>query len=411
MEPLTSPRVSLDSFRLQALVVAAVMMAVSALGAIADAQPAAAFAPGHSRPVLFVHGVDVLFTKGTNCGADFDQMIGQMRSDGFVGGPLIKVGYYHSDTNCDLNLHSYAYYSDEDSWKEMAKAFSWYVYGEFTRHGIAVDVVGYSMGGLIARGAIWGSQKREAGFAPPLWVNGAVTMGTPHEGQSAYTSSLCPTHQCRTMIAGSPDLNWLNQNRHPSGENPETGGTLWTLIGSDSDGYVPWRSAISMNTAVDRKTVFAGVHHLGGNNYMHNWAVIDLVSNSLGVRSTRIWNPGTGKCMDIRAGNAAPFTPVQTYDCNGQFPQLWTHGNQATWGTINALGRCLARGGSGNNQPVYILPCSDSPGQNWFQGYDGTIRTPDGYCLDIPGGGYGNGLQLRTWYCNGSYAQNWQWLY
>ena len=145
-------------------VLAFVMMAFVA----ALATPAAARTDNKSKAVLFVHGYNPT-SNSTDCGSDFDQMIAQMRAEGFTG-PMVKVGFYTGDYNCNVNLRSYGSFSNSSSWKSIAKAFSTYVYNQYTSKGIAVDVVGYSMGGLIARGAVWGAQKQESGFAPAIDV-------------------------------------------------------------------------------------------------------------------------------------------------------------------------------------------------------------------------------------------------
>ena len=103
-------------------------------------------------------------------------MISQLRAEGFTGS-MVRVGFYSGDVNCDVNLRLYGLFSDSSSWKAISKAFSTYVYHAFTSRGIAVDVVGYSMGGLISRGAVYGAQKGESGFAAPIDVEDSVTLG------------------------------------------------------------------------------------------------------------------------------------------------------------------------------------------------------------------------------------------
>ncbi len=47
---------------------------------------------------------------------------------------------------------------------------------------MVVDVVGHSMGGLIVRGAVYGSSASQAGFSQPLMVEEAVMLAAPHDG-------------------------------------------------------------------------------------------------------------------------------------------------------------------------------------------------------------------------------------
>jgi len=252
------------------------LLAVTLLAGVMTANTAEARTNNKSKTVLFVHGYNPTSTS-TNCGADFDQEISQMRAEGFTGS-LVKVGYYSGDYNCNVNLHSYRSYGDRDSWKNIARAFSWYVYNTYTSRGITVDVVGYSMGGLIERGAILGSSRYEYGFSPPIDVEDAVTLGTPHQG-AAWYSYLCLWGQCSQLKPGSTDINWLNTNGNPQGRY----GTEWTNIGSYQDDVVPYSSAVSMSIPSSNKAVFSNVSHTGAfhTNYMHTPSVITRANNGL----------------------------------------------------------------------------------------------------------------------------------
>ncbi|MBI2704549.1 MAG: hypothetical protein HYX32_04570 [Actinobacteria bacterium] len=204
-------------------------------------------------------------------------MISQLRAEGFTGS-MVKVGYYSNDSNCNVNLHNYGSYGDRDSWKNIAKAFSKYVYSQYTSKGIAVDVVGYSMGGLIARGAVWGSQKGESGFSTPIDVEDAVTLAAPHKG-AAWYSYLCLWGQCSSLKPSATDINWLNGNGNPQGRY----GTEWTNVGSYQDDVVPYQSATSMSIPSGQKVVYSNVSHTGFiyPNYMHASNVVTRAGNGL----------------------------------------------------------------------------------------------------------------------------------
>jgi triacylglycerol esterase/lipase EstA (alpha/beta hydrolase family) len=242
-------------------------------GGRADAHTATA-----DKPVLLVHGYNAT-SNSTDCGGAFDSMIDRLRNEGFTG-PMIKVGFYSGDTNCDVNLRSYGSFGNSDSWKTVAKAFSQYVYREYTSRGITVDVVGYSMGGLIARGGIWGSQKGDGGFAPPIDVEDAVTLGTPHTG-AAWYSNACLWGQCRSLRPGASEFSWLNQDRNPQGRY----GTEWTTIGSPNDWVAPLASATAMSLPAEREPVFNDVSHMGlpGDypDYMHSDEVVSRSASAL----------------------------------------------------------------------------------------------------------------------------------
>lgn len=289
-------------WRVLVVSVLALMAWLVAVGARAPRADAWAFS--QTQPVLFVHGIN-LASNSTDCGADFDTMIGTMRSLGFSG-PMVRVGYYAGDVNCDASLRGFSPYADGDSWKRIAQAFSWYVYDTYTKNGKAVNAVGYSMGGLIIRGAIHGSQSGETGFSPPINVSQAATMGTPHHG-SPYAVACISAVQCASLRLGHPDITWLDGDCYPQG----SAGTLWTVIGSNDDAVVPWQSALYLCTFVDRKTVFETVTHIGNTNYMHNLGVQTLVGNSIGLPPNSFVSglPGN-KCIDVRGGSALPGTAV-----------------------------------------------------------------------------------------------------
>jgi hypothetical protein len=368
------------------------------------ASPAAALVPSTGNTVLLVHGYNPT-SDSTDCGGDFDTMISQMRSEGFTG-PMVKVGYYAEDVNCNVNLHSYGSYGDSDSWKKIAAAFSKYVYSQYTSKGVTVDVVGYSMGGLVARGAVYGALSGAAGFSSPINVSDAVTLGTPHNGAAWYSGFCFSGTQCSTLEPGSTDLNWLNQNGNPQG----TAGTTWTTFGSYQDDVVPWESAIYMSLPIERKVVFGEISHTGAfhPNYMHSWDVVNRADSALGTVPGKVTSGiNSGKCVDVRSSGTADGTPVQIYDCNGSGAQIWAHSSGGTT-VLTALGKCLdvTGGSSSSGTKVELWHCNTGTNQHWTIGSDHTLRSL-GKCLDVPSSNTTNGNQLQIWECNGTAAQRW----
>ena len=252
--------------------VVAVAVALTLLLGAAGVSPAAARTDDRAKPVLLVHGYNAT-SNSTDCGATFDTMIAQLRSQGFTG-PMVRVGFYTGDVNCDVNLRSYGSFSDSSSWKQIAKALSHYISRQY---GAApVDVVGYSMGGLIGRGAVWGSQKAESGFAPGINVEDVVTLGTPHNG-AAWYSSLCLWGQCTSLKPGATDLAWLNQNGNPQGLY----GTEFTTVGSNGDSVTPTASAHYMTIPSTNKVTYCCTPHTGTSNYMRTSTIITRSGNAL----------------------------------------------------------------------------------------------------------------------------------
>ncbi len=235
--------------------------------------PADARTDTKSKVTLFVHGYSL--SGGTNCGSDFDSMISSLRSQGFTGS-MVRVGYYTGDTNCDMSLRSWGSFSNGSSWKEIAKAFSKYVYSTYTSKGIPVDVVGYSMGGLITRGGVYGASNGQSGFSAPIDVEDMVTLGTPHNGAAWYTN-FCLWGQCSTMKPGATDIKWINQNGNPQGKY----GTEFTAVGSNGDSVVSAASATHMTLPSTREPIYANVPHTGNTNYMHDATVVARSASAL----------------------------------------------------------------------------------------------------------------------------------
>jgi pimeloyl-ACP methyl ester carboxylesterase len=216
--------------------------------------------PAKDRPIIFVHGWSAL-GAGVDCNANFGSLKSALRADGFTG-EMITIGYYDADRNCDVQLSDWGAVSDSTVWKDLAKVFSTYVYETFTEQGIAVDVVGHSMGGDIVRGAVQGAQANEPGFSAPLEVEDGVSFGAPFAG-AAWYSNLCFWGQCSQLKPGARDIQWLATNGNPQG----AGGTEWTAFASTTDDVVPASSALSITIPDDRKITYGNVEH---GDYMGN---------------------------------------------------------------------------------------------------------------------------------------------
>ena len=386
-----------------------VVLALAAGVFYSGSVPAQAFPPHTERPVLFVHGYR--FNNSYDCNS-WNGLENQLSTEG--GFPIAfmrTVGFYSNDSNCDVDLREYYGYDEGGSWIEKAKAFSWYVYYNYTIYDRAVDAVGHSMGGLIIRGAIQGAQAGEEGFSPPINVKGVVTLGTPHNG-AAWFTNFCFTGECSHLRPNSAAIDWLDDTPWPQGVQ----GTMWSAIGSTNDSVVPLASALDIVTYIDRRTTF---ERLGHGDYVGNWAVGNITQNYLTDEHKHMYAQGSGpawKCIDAKLSGTAPGTPVQLYDCNNSYAQLQTfttpvaHPGSPT--TIQILGRCLDVPGSRFEPGVLIQlwPCNGTSAQTWnFDASTWEIRI-QGLCLDVPNWNFSNWVQLQLWYCNGTTAQDW-WYY
>lgn len=226
-----------------------------------------------TKPILLIHGWGL--GADTDCGGTFDAMISKLKAAGFTG-PFVRVGFYSGARNCDVNLRSWGPVEDGSHSKVVAQAFSKYVYATYTSKGRAVDVVGYSMGGNVARGAVQGAQAKEAGFAAPIDVEDVVTLGAPMNG-AAWYSSFCLWGMCSSLKPGSDDVKWMQKVGNPQGAK----GTEWTAFGSDADAVTPVDSALKIDVPANRKVRYADVPHTGSDNYMGRADVVARAATAL----------------------------------------------------------------------------------------------------------------------------------
>ncbi|MCB1039111.1 MAG: hypothetical protein R2701_09020 [Acidimicrobiales bacterium] len=255
--------------RVARAVVGALVAVLVAVGATACEPPRQ---PAKDKPILFIHGWNA-FGGGQDCNGNFGSLESSLRSAGFTG-QMVTIGFYDSDTNCDVNLRDWGSGIDNGtSWKTLSQAFSKYIYETYTKKGQAVDLVGHSMGGLIARGAVKGSQAKESGFSAPLKVEDAVTLAAPHEGAAWYSNG-CLWGQCSGLKPGSSELTWLKENGNPQGVD----GTDWTVFGSTNDDVVPDSSALAMFVPDARKIRYSSLEH---SDYMGNATCQTRVAKAL----------------------------------------------------------------------------------------------------------------------------------
>src|SRR3984885_10563411 len=114
-----------------------------------------------------------------------------------------------------------------------------------------------------------------------------------------------------------------------------------------------------------------------------------------------------GLCVDVRGANAANFTPVQVYTCNGTNAQQWTVVEAGS--TLQALGKCMDvnGGGTANGTTVDLYTCNDTGAQVFEPQSNGELYNPQsGKCLDDTGYG-GSGTQLQIWACADTSNQQW----
>jgi hypothetical protein len=269
-----------------------------------------------SKPVIFIHGSDWFAPYGVDCPRSFAIMKSRLRDFGWTG-PLVAVSYYGHDTRCDASIgshgsHSVHYASGHDSngghtgntnIRHLGYHLAWYIYDRFTSKGIAVDVVGHSMGPLMIQYALAQVELHHPAFPPRLLVEDVVSLAGPFAGAKSIINT-CHTTQCAEMRAGSDFLAWLRANAwEPDGQ----GGTDWTAVSSADDNYVSAGSGTAMGAC--HKVIY-----LSSSNVEH----IDLLHD----------------------GAQAVTADVERKDCPGS----WTM-DRTYWWPVRATDMALTYGG------------------------------------------------------------------
>lgn len=258
-----------------------------------------------NTPVVYVHGYDP-DGSGYDCSNLWGNMTGFMTSHGFTG-PQVTAKYYWDDRNCGVDLNNFGnqntYYpggtvnggdSQNTDIRHIAYQFAWYVYNNYTSKGQNIGAVGWSMGGLIIRDAMYRVAAHDPNFPPSLLISNVVNFGTPHNG--ANIAQLCKSSniECTEMTPNSTFLNDLNAN----GQNPQgSGGTDWSIMGSDADGVVADDSATFMTA-----------------NHKVRYAASDLINHLDYMNETQTTNNASLSYSD----NGSPYTSTST----GQWPVL-----------------------------------------------------------------------------------------
>ncbi len=232
-----------------------------------------------ARSIVFVHGFNSPFTtdgssgNGASMGWDCQNKNVWGTAKPFLRkmtgiGDLRTIKYYQGDKNCDADLHAKAYAdhclhyqsggegTNNESIYHLSCLFAWYLYDNFGQKpgkpGSSEIVIAHSMGGLILREAIYQVQKKTATFPPNIGhITEAITLNTPHMGwdlkhveNAVVKWGACKNcQQIKDMNTFSPFMMELLDK----GQDPQAGGTEWTLIGSDCDEFVDGDSATIMN--------------------------------------------------------------------------------------------------------------------------------------------------------------------
>jgi pimeloyl-ACP methyl ester carboxylesterase len=164
---------------------------------------------------------------------------------------LTTIGYYPGDTGrCDVMIGDGAA-SNQRPIQDIARDLAIHIDREYTSNGRPVDIIGHSMGGLIARVALLGSAQGWAGFpSKKLNVDDVVTLSSPHQGVAKPSAH--DDEQWQQMRPGSGFIERLHENGSGLGDG-WADGTDWSLVGSHEDATVRHNSAIDKGNYADQK--------------------------------------------------------------------------------------------------------------------------------------------------------------
>lgn len=239
--------------------------------------------------VLLVHGYG-----DARAGQDCNGQVWRdaLEHSGRARQAITTIGYYAGDRRavghgpgCDAVIGDGAA-SNTRPIEDLARDLARYI---DRHHGSRpVNVVGHSMGGLIARVALLGSARGWPGFPPRLEVDNVVALGAPYRGLGPAVLDAHHDPQWDQMKPGSAFL----QRMHAEGELGQrwAAGTDWTLVGSEEDWTVPADSALDGEARADQKYRYRVDDASGRDRYeVHHYALRTHCSGEYHLRS---WRPG-----------------------------------------------------------------------------------------------------------------------
>lgn len=185
---------------------------------------------------------------------------------------MVTIGYYKGDTGqvggqnkCDFVIGN-KNADNSTSIRDIARDLANYIHDNYSP-GNPVDIVVHSMGGLITRVAVLGTYEHWEGFPESVFVQDIVTLGTPHQGvrggcpEDSWASDGDPCRQWNQMVpsdaGGSGFIDKLHESEPGAGDrgldDAWASGIDWSLVGSEEDPTVSYRSAIDQGYFANQK--------------------------------------------------------------------------------------------------------------------------------------------------------------
>jgi hypothetical protein len=148
--------------------------------------------------------------------------------------------YSSNDEDCPPSYTQHRHGIDTDL-RHNAWHVAWALHNRFTAQNETINVLAYSMGGLLIRYALThvlmeaGGQMSSHQWPSELDIRHIVTMGTPHAGTRYVGICGVVAYQAEQLCYNSATIDWME--RHA--QNPGFASTEWTLMGSDCDDVAP----------------------------------------------------------------------------------------------------------------------------------------------------------------------------
>lgn len=268
-------------------------------------KPVAAKPADPDPTVLFLHGIlSGGGCVGQNTGQVFSYSMKMLHAAHWTGA-MIPLDFYCGDVGgtsiqnqCPGNYQRPPNdeYDDDASIERIACDLAWYVYRNDTARGKAVDLVGYSMGGLIMRYALYAVATHQAHFPKGLLVRDAVTIDAPNDGVSANYSApgRCGHHaECLEMTTGAAILQRLQvKARDPQPSRLHR--TDWTAMGAGACDIMPAGDTTDMGlvhkvayTATSGRTCYTHVSALSDTSTARD-APVRYGTGTLALHTSRL---------------------------------------------------------------------------------------------------------------------------
>lgn len=182
-----------------------------------------------------------------------------------------------------------------------------------------------------------------------------------------------------TYLAPSPILSWsFNVMDFVNDVDNRTQVTRSWYLTSIQAGFEPWTGGVGLAVTSFSADVVAG----GGSG------------------GQQLVGQQSGRCLDVKDWGTTDGTPVQLWDCGGDWNQKWSW-TDSTFVNPQS-GKCLdvAGGSTTNGTEVRLWGCNGTGAQKWQMNGNGTVTNPQsGKCLDAAGSA--NGTRLQIWDCYG----------